>query len=800
MTEVNPSCVNLQENVQTLLELSQQEQSLRGQQNISAIETSLKKAVSPTFEIVFAGAFSAGKSMLINALLERELLYSAEGHATGTECYIHYAKKDEEKVVLTFLSGIEIGQQATAICGKLGLTNSPNINEPEVINLLQKITSEIIEKEGGNQKSERAKQAHALQLLLEGYLHNKDRIDQNRNNTFSMAQFNFSNLSEAATYARRGSNSAVLKRIEYYCEHPLLEDGNILVDTPGIDAPVKKDAELIYRKLENPDTSAVVMVLKPASAGDLITEETELIETMRSNLSIRDRVFHVFNRIDQTWYAGQLRQRLDDLINTQFRDSSRIYKTSGLLGFYGSQIKQTSSQDRFGLDSIFAESVKSVGGQEETPQFVSEFNNYCANSGKLLGKNFKVSVHGYLTPNENYVNILAEWGKPLIDQLIKDSGIEEFRTGITRYLTEEKRPQLFATLADDLQPLCINLTRFYEEKYRNLDSQPREIEGMKSLELTRLNQQLQDIGKKFSKHIANLVNTAINNNDANFEEDFAKLKARMVSRMDELLNTFSVKNAYSRATLSHPRHATAPLMAVLVEALYYLADELEDVLVEFSEIVAKNFFLRLKEQIKKEEYYRELYRLLGSDAGMEDQLNELEKIVIIALSSQAKTECDKYVRESPRFYDDGTFSLYQFRQIVQEVGQGYGVESIVQCEPAIRQLLKLDIEPKVKKTISETFGLAINKTLKSQLLPMAEILADEILQQYGLARENLEKVLQKEASEKIAKNEALLTEIKQQINQYNEAVSGINNCLEAMGIYERKLPLIGHLNVVKTEE
>ena len=41
--------------------------------------------------------------MLINALLERELLYSAEGHATGTECYIEYAEPEAEKVVLTFL-------------------------------------------------------------------------------------------------------------------------------------------------------------------------------------------------------------------------------------------------------------------------------------------------------------------------------------------------------------------------------------------------------------------------------------------------------------------------------------------------------------------------------------------------------------------------------------------------------------------------------------------------------------------------------------------------------------------------
>jgi GTP-binding protein EngB required for normal cell division len=38
----------------------------------------LKKAILPSFEIVFAGAFSAGKSMLVNALLEQELLYSAE--------------------------------------------------------------------------------------------------------------------------------------------------------------------------------------------------------------------------------------------------------------------------------------------------------------------------------------------------------------------------------------------------------------------------------------------------------------------------------------------------------------------------------------------------------------------------------------------------------------------------------------------------------------------------------------------------------------------------------------------------
>jgi Dynamin family len=70
---------------------------------------------------VFAGAFSAGKSMLINALLERELLYSAEGHATGTECQIAYSTPEQERVVLTFLSVDEIQSQVQALGQKLGL-------------------------------------------------------------------------------------------------------------------------------------------------------------------------------------------------------------------------------------------------------------------------------------------------------------------------------------------------------------------------------------------------------------------------------------------------------------------------------------------------------------------------------------------------------------------------------------------------------------------------------------------------------------------------------------------------------
>jgi replication fork clamp-binding protein CrfC len=794
MSSLAPHCQQLQAQVESILQLLQQEAALRSQ-DITSVQISLDKAISPKFEIVFAGAFSAGKSMLINALLERELLYSAEGHATGTECKIEYAPADSERVVLTFLSEAEIREQAVFLCQQLGFNTVENINKQDVVDLLHQGCTAIIQQEGGESKSERAKQAKALILLLEGYVTNRDRINTINNATYSMEQFNFTNLKEAAGYARRGSNSAVLKRIEYYCYHPLLEDGNVIIDTPGIDAPVEKDAQLTYQKIQHSDTSAVVCVLKPASAGDMTKEETELLEIMRENAGIRDRVFYIFNRIDETWYNNQLRQRLEDLINSQFRDTNRVYKTSGLLGFYGSQLKKTTIQDRFGLDSIFAESVKGLDSREETPQFVNEFNRYCVASGKLSPSQFRISLHNYETSNHNYVRILSEQGTPLINQLIQDSGIEEFRTSITRYLTEEKRPQLFKNLADDLEDICIKLKKHYQSVQINLDSQPREIESMKEYELQKLNQQLQQVGREFNQHINDEINKIINNNCEDFEADFRQLQSRMIRRLDELLDTFSVADAYRRATLSHPRNATAPLLAILVEAFYYLSNELEDIFIESCQQVVANLFQQVMEKIRKSEYYRQLYRLLGNDGGIELQVKVIEERVSQALISAARVECDRFVRESPRFYNEGTFSIYQFRQVLEQTSQAYDAGSVIEAEPAIRQLLKLDFEPKVSDTIRKSFRQTINQTIKTQLLPMGEKQADEILQQYTHARGYLEKTLQQEAEEKIANNQRLLSQVGEKIQEYNTAVAGINGCLQAMQLYEHLLPIIGEEEV-----
>ncbi len=154
------------------------------------------------------------------------------------------------------------------------------------------------------------------------------------------------------------------------------------------------------------------------------------------------------------------------------------------------------------------------------------------------------------------------------------------------------------------------------------------------------------------------------------------------------------------------------------------------------------------------------------------------------------------MRESSRFYDEGTFSIYQFRQTLQQTSQSYDIESMIEAEPAIRQLLKLDFEPKVFQTIKRNFRQTINQTIKTNLLPMAGRQADEILQQYNQARAYLEQTLEQEAEEKLARNQRSLSEVEQKIADFNQAVEGINNCLQAMQLYDHVLPDIPQADAI----
>jgi len=750
MNQLPPSCQDLEKFVEDLLKLARQEDALKSQ-DFPGIKISLNKAISPRFEIVFAGAYSAGKSMLINALFEEELLYSSSGHATGTECQIQAPGADgKEKIILTFLSRSEINKQIDELFGKLKSKNS--IQEDVLISDLSKVQkncNKIIDAAGGKDKTPEAEWANALNLLIQGLSENQNNILDNSENELPMERLELQALSDAVSYVRQGSNSAVLRRVEYYYRNKLLEGGNVIVDTPGIDAPVARDADLTYQKLENPDTSAVVCVFKSAISGngELSTSERTLLARIKANPSIGNRVFNVFNYIDNTWYDPKTEQLVDTLIKEQFRNS-RIYKTSALLGFYGSLIKKTNETNRFGLNTIFANEMSSEDGKEVTPKFISEFNRYCGVSGKLVGSSFRVSVHSFEEPNNAYVRIIKEAGFGLVDYLIGHSGIEGFREAITEYLTKEKSPQLYGDLARNLLTLCSYLRNEYQRQFQFLmRSRPGQSSSKKDQIVVEINEKLQEIGESFyqairyeidcvtatqleeSKKAANDpgqgVELSVSDLDGQCQvlrEQYLQLKKAIQAKIDDI-DSLSLKQIYDQAVAKQLNNSTAPINVLLSEPFDKVSGELEAVFRQSAEQVVETFFDYLIARITNIEssHMRDLLELADTDAGIEQKLRACEAQVKIAIDNHAIVECDRYRREDKTYY--GLSHTASYSEKLTQALSNIKIDE--------KTLLTEDLKKQIVGVVLDALKLAISGGTSSVASLLSQII--EKTQGFGVA-------------------------------------------------------------------
>ena len=277
-------------------------------------------------------------------------------------------------------------------------------------------------------------------------------------------------------------------------------------------------------------------------------------------------------------------------------------------------------------------------------------------------------------------------------------------------------------------------------------------------------------------------------NNTSYERDVRTLQKQMLQKLDDLIEEFSVGDTYKLAQKSRPENAVIPMMAVLVEAFYTLANQLKAVLVKISEELVANYFFQLRKSIHNAEFYNKLYRFLGNDAAMDQNLSRLERQVRDIVVGYAAYQCGTYVRETPEFYGENTVPNFQLRQTLQQACHFQTYEGMVAAEPAIRQLLQVDFEKKVKNTVIREFRTFLNTTLNERLFEMANQQSQTILSQYELARTNLAKTLDQEAEAKLERNRQRQAAVGENIERYNEAIRGINGCLEEMSLGRVKLP------------
>jgi hypothetical protein len=177
----------------------------------------------------------------------------------------------------------------------------------------------------------------------------------------------------------------------------------------------------------------------------------------------------------------------------------------------------------------------------------------------------------------------------------------------------------------------------------------------------------------------------------------------------------------------------------------------------------------------------------------------LEEVTTAALVNEARTECDRYVRERPETYVEGTISLWQLNHALQQACRGYDFQSMVEAEPAIKELLAVDFGQKVKDTMLRTFRQTVNQTFNLHVLTGVEKITEEILLKYDQARAFLEQTLEKEARSKIESTLRSLEEIRQKIEEYNRLMRSVNQCFETMHLDRQKLPPITEADLEAAE-
>ncbi|WP_172957483.1 dynamin family protein, partial [Aphanothece sacrum] len=351
----------LESAVNSLLKLAQQEISTQDNSIISSsialVKTLLKKVTNPRFEIILVGTFSAGKSTVLNALLNKELLYSDARHTTGTKCYIQYAEEGEEKIQQVFFNGQEIGQRVKDLCQQLAIQELNNNSEK---NIWEAITQSIaIIKHKFKNTEEKNHNKKILESLLTAIENNKDKIDFTNRKSSNPIPFN---SQQSQDFTDREKTAGIIESFNYYYHNTLLKDGNVFVDLPGIDAPIEADAQIALDKLKDEKTSAIIFILETASKGEITLPEREVMDIINNNSSISSRVFWLFNRIDSIWKGEESDEykAYKKVRDEEFSSKERCYETSALLGLYGNLLLsagELNQSNEFGLQSLMNQAI-----------------------------------------------------------------------------------------------------------------------------------------------------------------------------------------------------------------------------------------------------------------------------------------------------------------------------------------------------------------------------------------------------------------------------------------------------------
>lgn len=329
--------------------------------------TWIDRLKSPEFPVAFLGTFSAGKSMIINAILEKNILPEATKSYTAIPTIIK--KGESDAVAIHFLSETARTELRNLYIEEISreLHKNPHefmkLNNNDLLLALQRDITDHTQEVGLFNKE---KSYEELQKLLEKW-------------TKFSGETKEIGISELNRYVTEDYEDVLLvDRVVVYLRDIDIPENVVLVDLPGLGVVNPRHRKITKAYVEN---DAKAFVISSAVFKLLEGEEIELLsEIHKQRPKVLKRAFWVINK----WETASEKQKREESRNFnekieshQFRITpDRVFKVSALNYLLVKLISKGELDDNGKIKEHLDNLKKSVGeipGPEAVPSVIEEF-------------------------------------------------------------------------------------------------------------------------------------------------------------------------------------------------------------------------------------------------------------------------------------------------------------------------------------------------------------------------------------------------------------------------------------------
>ena len=802
----------LKSDITRLLSLLSQEENLELEPEIDKqINISLDQAFNPKkFEIVFAGRQSAGKSMLINCLLGRYFLKASIGHATAVECRILYAKDPErEGVKLTYFNRQEVLDKLNKLSQDLNL--NPTISSLDDEASLKSIKVAVNTIKNNLQQAAQKERAEALEYLINGIDDNLQVIKDNNNYQTLVRP-----LENSREWATDRSLCTVLKKIDYFCCHDLLKECTI-IDLPGINVPTAK--EIAINKIQSDTTAAVVLILSYVQEeGETLEVENEIISKISNKDTLHNRTFYIVNRVDELWNNPALKAKCDQCIDNlasqihkNLPNQTRIYQVSALLDFYTSIFQDSDENSQYGLKEFAAK-----GNIKEKNPFLQAFTQFFKQLYSNARQPDTITIN-FLEPEEEQYQKIRSEPKflSMIDEILDTVGTRQFATDLNKYLTEDKKPELYNILACEIEQLSYQLVQCYKQQVLDIDSIAIDSKGISNEHKSTWRNQLREIYNQiettFNSQVQKISRLEPDGSSNHDEFEALLMGINHYATKDILetrINEISFKEVLNQAKEKN-NNKPVPGITVISESILLIVEEVEQYVVEQVLNFLTEFLNDLKSEIRRDSAYNNLEGNLRTEINQKifKLLDTHKRSVQAAIRTGIARDCDDCRKEHPDFF-------INIKDI--ELETLFRDKLNVDNEQQIRELLKAQFQQNFEDIFNQGQDGGVRRTILSTFIRLLRINngklgegqealdLEEELQLEDLIETKLEMDLSQEIKNRQEQKENRIKALNTKIGEYLQLKEEIESCFNSLETNNSsfQLPAIKQitLNVPETEK